>query len=535
MRLVSFIFLLFLLITCAQISPITGGKKDIYAPAIVESKSFPKNGELNFDGTEIILKFDEFIKLNKASENIIITPQLDKIPSISVKNKTFSLLFNENLKANTTYVVNFNGAIQDITERNDSIFQYVLSTGSFIDSISISGVVKDSYTNKPIKNCFIAIYPNQDTIQFDSIPYKLKPTYIGQTNKMGHYKIDYLKKGTYSIFAFTDKNKNMLFNFDNEKIGFLSQQTIQLDTSLNAVDFRLFNVDAEQTFLTKTEFTYPGRLEIVLNKEPQSFTMRSNVEIVKENTESKDSLIYWLAQKPTSNIQFYYTLNGQEEDTLIPYLKNQPKSNDSKTPVLEKLTLKTNIINSNNLLPNDNLIIKIEEPILNIDESKFHFLDKDSNAVKVEIIGTENVNEILFYTHGVAKYLQIDSLAIESMFGVFNHNKPKFTFENLISDDYFGQLFVKFDSLNGNFIFELLDDKQKVAKVYPAIPDETLIHFNNLKPGKYQLRIISDKNKDGKWNKGSLQNNQQSENIFYYTDEIKIRSKWDLEIDVDLK
>lgn len=528
MRLIPLLLVLFISVKCAQISPISGGDKDVFAPAIDTLKSFPKNGALNFNGSEISLKFDEFIKLNKASENIIITPQLREKPTFSVKNKTFSLVFNEKLKHNTTYVVNFNGAIQDINERNDSIFQYVFSTGNFIDSLSVSGSVKDSYSNQPVNNCFIAIYPHQDTIQFDSIPYLLKPTYIGQTNKQGRYEIDYLKNGVYSIFTFTDKNKNMLFDLDNELIGFLSEQNIELDSNLSEVDFRIFDVDAEDVFLTKSEYSYPGKFEVVLNKEPQSFILRSNVDIIKSDTESKDSLIYWLAQKPTPNVEFYYTINGEEEDTLVPYLKNQPKDVE-----LEKLTLKSNIVRSV-LLPGDSLMLTVDQPILNVDDAKFHFLDIDSNEVKVGY-HFDDVNRLIFYTYNVASYLQIDSLAIESVFGVFNQKESTYKIKNLIADDYFGQLFVKFDSLDGEYIFELINSKGKIEKTYKAVPSETEIAFSELSPGKYQLRIIEDLNKDRKWSKGSINTKQQSEAVFYYTDEIKIRSKWDLEIEVEVE
>jgi len=529
MRLVTLFILLFFIVTCAQISPISGGDRDLFAPEIIAEKSFPQNGELNFKGSEISLKFNEFIKLNKASENIIITPQLSEKPTFSVKNKTFSLIFHEKLKNNTTYVINFNGAIQDITERNDSIFQYVFSTGDYIDSLSISGRVKDSYTNQPIKNCFIAIYPHQDSIQFDSIPYVLKPTYIGQTDKKGEYKIEYLKNDAYSIFAFTDKNKNMKFDLDNEKIGFLSEQIIQLDSNVAGIDFRIFDVDADKVFLTKSEYTYPGKFEVVLNKEPESFTLRSNVELIKQNTERKDSLIYWLAQKPAANTEFYYTINGEEEDTLVPYLKNQPKEEEWK-----ELIIKTNITKGTKLLPDDNLTISIDEPILNVNDSMFHFLDKDSNEVTVDY-HFDNVNTLLFYTHNTAQFLQIDSAAIESVFGNMNQLNTNYTFENLMGDDYFGQLFVKFDSLKGDYLFELLDKKGVVVKEYRAVKNESKITFNKLKPSKYQLRIIEDVNKDKKWTKGSIQTKQQSERVIYYTDEIKIRSKWDLEIETEVE
>lgn len=529
MRLITILTLVFLVVTCAQISPITGGERDVFAPSIVVSKSLPKNGELNFKGNEISLKFNEFIKLNKVSENIIITPQLSKKPTVSVHNKTFSLEFNEELEENTTYVVNFNGAIQDITERNDSIFQYVFSTGNYIDSISVSGSVKDSYTNKAVKNCFIAIYPHQDTIQFDSIPYELIPTYIGQTNDEGEYKIDYLKNGSYSIFTFTDRNKNMKFDSDNEKIGFRSDHIIQLDSNITSLDFRIFEVDADEVFLTKSEYSYPGKFEVVLNKEPESFTLRSNVEIVKEKIGRKDSMVFWLTQQPVSNTEFYYTINGEEEDTLVPYLKNQPKEEE-----WNELIIKSNIVKGSKLLPNDSLIISIDEPILNVDDSKFHFLDKDSNEVDISY-QFDDVNAILFHTHDSVQFLQIDSAAIESVFGNINQVNTNYTFENLESEAYFGQLFVKFDSLDGNYLFELLDSRGELVKVYSAVVNESKTTFDQLPPGKYQLRVVEDLDNDKKWTKGSVKMDQQSERVFYYTDEIKIRSKWDLEIEMDMK
>ena len=193
MRLILPLIILLLIVSCAQISPLVGGSKDIYAPTIDSSKTFPTNGALNYSGNQIVIKFNEYIKLNNPNHNIIITPQLLEKPTYTVKNKTFTLVFNGNLEENTTYVINFNGAIQDITEKNDSIFQHVLSTGDYIDSLKISGNVTDSYTNKAISKCLIAIYPATKAINFDSIPYLLKPTYIGQTDKFGNYNINYLR------------------------------------------------------------------------------------------------------------------------------------------------------------------------------------------------------------------------------------------------------------------------------------------------------------------------------------------------------
>jgi len=526
MRLILLLIISVIIVSCAQISPLVGGDKDIYAPTIDSSKTFPINGALNFNGNQIQIKFNEYIKLNNPNDNIIITPQLAQKPDITSKNKTFNLVFNETLQENTTYVINFNGAIQDITEKNDSVFQYVFSTGSYIDSLSIEGLVKDSYTNQPINNCFIAIYKANSAIQFDSIPYLEKPTYIGQTNTLGEYKIDYLKGGVYYVFAFTDLNKNMKFDRDNEKVGFLSEKALFINDNIKNVDFRLFPVKSDKTILTKSEFTYPGKLEVVFNKAPKSFSLRSNVEVVEQGTLKQDSLIYWVTQKPSQNILFYTSINNGEDDTLKPFLKNRPK-----TDPVTNLTFLSNLTPGNLLLPNQDFVLSINEPILHVNMDKIHFYVADSTQIDVDY-QVDNLLNVTFYTFDKkVAYFQVDSAAIESFYGNINSQPKTFSFENLIAEDYYGTLYINADSLHDQYVFELLDSKQNVIKTLTLKKGESKLIFKNLEPGKYQLRAIKDDDLDEKWNSGSIKKEIQAEKVYYYTDEIKIRSKWNLEIE----
>ena len=168
-------------------TPLTGGPRDKNAPAIDSAKTTPYNGQINFSGNEIKMKFDEYIRLNKPNDNIIVLPQMEVAPTITAKNKKLSILFNEPLQENTTYTITFNGAVQDITEKNDSVFQYVFSTGDYIDSLSVRGVVKDAFTNKPVKGALVGLYPKDLEANFDSIPLKFRPTYLGQTNEGGRF------------------------------------------------------------------------------------------------------------------------------------------------------------------------------------------------------------------------------------------------------------------------------------------------------------------------------------------------------------
>jgi uncharacterized protein (DUF2141 family) len=514
-----------LVVSCAQVIPLTGGEEDIYAPTIDSSKTLPLSGTTNFIGDEIKIKFNEYIKLNNPNDNIIITPRLKKKPTITVNNKTFKLRFNEQLEDSTTYVINFNGAIQDITEKNDSVFQYVFSTGNYIDSLSISGRVTDAFTNLPLEKILIAVYPAKDCDEvssFDSIPYKIKPTYLSQTNKKGIYKINYLKPESYYIFAIEDKNKNLLFDADDERIGFLFQP-INVITQQHTANFRLFSVESDDTKLTKTTFDYPGQLTVILSNEPKQFKLWSDVELLTYDTQKSDSLIYWLKKSPSSTIPFYYQLNNSIIDTIKP-IYHQPKI---KKDVL-KLTFN---LKNGFIQPNEDLIISVNEPIKFVDSSKIHFYNIDSNKVRVDY-HIDNLTNIIFNTNGSkAYYFSIDSLAFKSIYNHSSIRKISKTFTNYSAEDYYGSINLTLDSLKeGNYIVELLDRKNNVIQSKQIDSTQSKITFTNLPPSTYHLRLIKDDNQDNKWTSGSLQDKKQAEKVYYLSDQIKLRSKWNNDI-----
>jgi hypothetical protein len=59
--------------------------------------------------------------------------------------------------------------------------------------------------------------------------------------------------------------------------------------------------------------------------------------------------------------------------------------------------------------------------------------------------------------------------------------------------------------------------------------------FDDLPPGKYQVRLIIDENGDGRWTTGSLINQQMPEKMIYNKDLIDIKSNWEKEVDWLLK
>ena len=100
--------------------------------------AIPSNFSTNFEAKEIVLQFNEYFVLDKPLKNIIITPVPSQSPSYRIKGKKLIIGLEGELKDSTTYTINFGDAIKDITEGNvTKNFNYVFSTGSYIDSLSL--------------------------------------------------------------------------------------------------------------------------------------------------------------------------------------------------------------------------------------------------------------------------------------------------------------------------------------------------------------------------------------------------------------
>ena len=188
------------------------------------SKIISKNFSTNFNSESIEIVFDEFIKISKLENELIISPPIDPIPQISPlgsANKVLSITNIDSLLENTTYSFNFGESIEDNNEGNIlSDFRYVFSTGKFIDSLYIKGNISDAYDREITENINVLLY-EIDSAFSDSIIYKSKPKYVAKVvDSTSSYKLKNLKAGNYLIIALEEENKDYIFQPDSDKIGF---------------------------------------------------------------------------------------------------------------------------------------------------------------------------------------------------------------------------------------------------------------------------------------------------------------------------
>ena len=314
-RLLASLFLFFIvaaLMQCAKRGSPTGGPKDEDGPVL--EKAEPDNMTVNFKGNTIRLYFDEYIKLEKLQEQLIVSPPLKYIPEITPQggtNKYVQIKIKDTLQENTTYTLNFGQSIIDNNEGNPASFlTYVFSTGDYIDSLQLQGVVRDAFDQKVDDFVSVMLY-EIDTSYTDSTIYQRPPNYITNTlDSAVIFTINNIKKGKYALFALKDEAKNNKFDQNIDKIGFL-QDTITLPTDSTFV-LNLFKEVPDYgmsvpSFAAKNKiiFGYFGDASNV--KIAPLIALPDTVKTSILKVPEKDSLNFWFTPFETDSLVFTVT------------------------------------------------------------------------------------------------------------------------------------------------------------------------------------------------------------------------------------
>ena len=409
---------------CANAVAPTGGPKDERPPVVVEA--VPENHSINFLGKKIEITFDEYITLENANQNVMISPPLSEKPDFKLKNKTVVIKFKEDLAANTTYTINFGAAIKDLHEGNQfKDYVYSFSTGDHIDTLAIAGKVLNASDKKPVDGVYVSLYA-ADRENVDSLPMTTIPDYITKTDKEGKFSLNGLADKKYLVFALKDANANLYFDLPNEDVAFLDtlvqasclkkpappvvdsiamdSLAMQMDSLVKVVDSAVFEtktmtVEDSIVFETKTAtFYHPDALDLTL----YMFTEVDSTQVLLEKKLVEEGLLRFVFRHPAKEalvmtpemlpdtfnlvsmhspeydtILWYFTPNVK--DSLWVQVKYDTVINDSSRYSLKfkeaggnrrrkaepkKLTVNNNLLGRGGLIPGQDLILKFSEPII---------------------------------------------------------------------------------------------------------------------------------------------------------------------------
>ena len=203
------------LTSCARIGNPDGGWYDETPPKVLGATPADKATEVK--AQKVKISFDEFVKIDNPTENVIVSPPQLQAPEIKATGKSIEVKLLDSLKANTTYTIDFSDAISDNNEGNPlGNYTYSFSTGAEIDTMEVSGYVVAAENLEPVKGILVGLYANLADSAFEKQP-MLR---VSRTDSRGHFVIKGVKRGTYRVYALQDVDGNYQFNQKSEMIAF---------------------------------------------------------------------------------------------------------------------------------------------------------------------------------------------------------------------------------------------------------------------------------------------------------------------------
>lgn len=220
-KLIYYIIAALLLVACANIAGPDGGPYDEDPPKVVRTS--PKFGAVNSKATKIVLEFNEMVKLENASENVIISPPQLEQPDIEAVGRKITIKLLDSIKPNTTYTIDFADAIKDNNEGNSmGDYAFTFSSGSEIDTMQVSGYVLDASNLEPIKGIMVGVYDLGE--EGKEIPFEhfcQNPLErVSRTDEGGHFVIKGLRNSNYRVFALKDQNQNFMYDQKSEMLAY---------------------------------------------------------------------------------------------------------------------------------------------------------------------------------------------------------------------------------------------------------------------------------------------------------------------------
>jgi hypothetical protein len=520
--------------SCATVVAPTGGPKDVTPPKVL--KSLPGNFSTGFKSKTIVLYFSEFVQVKDLDNQLIISPPLKRAPDVKVKGKSIIVQFNDTLKDNTTYNINFGGAISDITESNllDN-FQYVFSTGPSIDSLFVKGKVINARTLLPEKDVLVMLYD-----QFsDSLPYKERPLYFAKSKENGAFKITNLKQGAYKLVALKDGNANYLFDQPSEKIAFV-QDTV-FSASEDTLTLRLFEDQNNKQHLVKARSAGFGKIVFVFAKPENPLTVQlleqgaSKKEwAITEYSIHKDTLTYWYTDPPADSLHFVLTTNNGKADTIHVALEKQEK----KSKIKFRLDVKSNISGGPFQL-NSPVLLETSHPIKNYTAAAIQLFEDSTKITNYTFSQTDSALRHFSLSYPWKENTKYKVyIPAKTFYDIYDlpNDTLVYSFKTKAQDDY-GKMALKLTFPKpGHYIVQLLDEKDHVIRENDLDSQGyDMLYYNYLDPAKYALNIVEDSNGNRRWDSGTYLKKAQPEKIRIYHELISIRANWDVEIDWKIK
>jgi len=513
---------LLLLASCAQVKEPTGGPKDERPPTLLSAE--PPNGSTRFSGSRIVLRFDEKVKLDRVRERLLISPPLAKQPDVTVSGGTDVVItLNAPLADSTTYTFHIGEAVRDLSEGNAAAgLSFVVSTGAHVDSLSLSGRVVDAFSGQAAPNVLVLLHDTKDTGDVRTAP----PAYFTRTAADGTFTLAHLRGGAMRLTALLDGNGNYRFDLPNEEIAF--RDSVARPGDSTALQLRLFRPVPDRQLVQGAIVLPEGGWQLVLARRGEAMDLRSldreggRLAWWPEWSTERDTVVLWPTDTTLLRGQrFILSEGGAELDTLTYRPAVAMPFNLEVAAVRHPVSGAWSLRSSRPVGAVDTTLAE-----LFVDSVRTSFAPViDSLSLRTVDLGTEVLP-------GSSAWLILYPKAVTGVLG--GHNDTTRLMLGARDPRTLGKLHVMLVSDSGTasygpLVLQLLNTHGRPVReaAFDALPAEA--QWTDLPPGSYGLKVVQDRNSDGRWTTGSFVEGRQPERVFLELEPVVVRAGWAVE------
>lgn len=541
---IAAVFALLIFSKCANQMPPGGGEVDKIPPTILES--IPANGTTEFHENYFEITFSEYVDKRSIQDAIFISPALQKPLEYDWSGRTLTVNFEDTLKQNTTYTITIGTDVKDLHNSNKMAepFTFAFSTGNKIHTGKISGKIYDPNSD----GIMIFAYKNEGK-EID--PSKQTPDYVSQVGKNGKFFLSGIGDGAYTIFAIRDKLKDLKYQKNEDEFG-VQFKKIELKDKFNEVN----DVDF---FITKEDTIAPNISNVIMKDRNHLLVeFRDKIDSVKlspsnfyllDSTVNKKKFPKYIFKGDARPYQFYLVLSDTlEKKEGWVLISNGIYNIDSKPSLEEKNsitvkndrdTLALKPIKVAGELPEgkvdyedakitilfndaiDTATVKTKLSIQDVKGDKYPFAIKRVDDAAFTISVLSRLRQSMEYTLklDLKNYTDISGNKIDSLF------QNKFTTSNEL--DFSGASGnINTISDSSNIFVVLQNTKESKIKYSQKAGPKNNFDFKKVVPGKYLAWSFKDKNKNGKYDFGTIIPFKHSEEFKFYPDTLNLRARW---------
>jgi uncharacterized protein (DUF2141 family) len=508
---------------CARRGSPTGGPKDETPPVMLRAE--PPQKTVNFKADKVRIYFDEYIKLNKLREQLVISPPLDQsayvISPQSQASKYIEIEFLDTLAPSTTYTFNFGESIVDNNEGNPySFFSYVFSTGETIDSLTLSGTLSDALSRTPETFVSVMLYPVDSTFT-DSVVFKEKPLYYTNTlDSLTEFTLPNLKAGNYLLAAIKDVSKNYVFDPSVDKIDVVQDFITLPNDSL----FKL------SLYKETPAFAFGKAFQAGKQRVGFGFSGSDVIEIALDQ-EVSDSFAATVSRDRETDT-LYYWYKGFDADSLAFTLKHDTltKSYAYRVRKGDPDSLSISFAQRGTLHLTDTLMLITNTPIKQFVQDSIRLRAKDSTQVPFTLAQKSKHELQFFFDIFPNEKYQLELLpgAVTDFFDTTNDSISASL--NTKSRVDYGNLSLRLFNVPSFPIFiDLIDAKEEIVRSMYITEGRGVYRFAYLQPNKYHVRVRIDENGNGKWDTGNYLAKQKPEAVYHFRPLLDVRANWELQ------